>query len=132
MDRSRQFRRLGGFESDGRCEGLARRAHCAPSVRAFSGAIGGGSLEWQALEAARLGLAAGGGAALRRTVALGPDLAQCCGGRVQWLIETFDARDAADLLALAAAERAGSFATEAIERLSPARRCASNASPVSA
>jgi xanthine dehydrogenase accessory factor len=80
---------------------------------AFNGTIGGGALEWEALEAARLALVAGRGAALRRTVSLGPDLAQCCGGRVQWLIETFDARDASDLAALAAAERAGSFVSEA-------------------
>jgi xanthine dehydrogenase accessory factor len=80
---------------------------------AFNGTIGGGALEWQALEAARAALAAGRGAPLRRIVSLGPDLAQCCGGRVQWLIETFDRRDAADLAALAAAERAGSFVAEA-------------------
>jgi xanthine dehydrogenase accessory factor len=80
---------------------------------AFNGTIGGGALEWEALEAARAALAAGRGPALRRTVSLGPDLAQCCGGRVQWQIETFDARDAADLAGLAAAERAGSFVAEA-------------------
>jgi xanthine dehydrogenase accessory factor len=80
---------------------------------AFNGTIGGGALEWEALEAARLALKAGRGPALRRIVSLGPDLAQCCGGRVQWLIETFDARDAGDLAALAAAERAGSFVAEA-------------------
>ena len=51
----------------------------------------------------------------RRTISLGPDLAQCCGGRVQWLIETFDARDARDLGALAAAERAGPFVAEATQ-----------------
>jgi len=80
---------------------------------AFNGTIGGGALEWQALEAARAALAAGRGAIRRRTVALGPDLAQCCGGRVQWLIETFDGRDRGELAALAEAERAGPFATEA-------------------
>jgi xanthine dehydrogenase accessory factor len=45
---------------------------------------------------------------------LGPDLAQCCGGRVEWLIETFDERDAAELAALAAAERAGPLVTQAV------------------
>jgi xanthine dehydrogenase accessory factor len=79
----------------------------------FHGTIGGGALEWEALAAARAALGKGRGAPLRRTVSLGPDLAQCCGGRVQWLIETFDARDAAELLRLAAAERAGAFAAEA-------------------
>ena len=81
---------------------------------AFNGTIGGGALEWQALDAARAALADGRGAARRRTVSLGPDLAQCCGGRVQWLIETFDARDAPELSALAAAERAGPFVAESI------------------
>jgi len=80
----------------------------------FNGTIGGGALEWQALDAARAALAAGRGAVRRRTLSLGPDLAQCCGGRVQWLIETFDARDAGELAALAAAERAGPFVAEAI------------------
>jgi xanthine dehydrogenase accessory factor len=80
---------------------------------AFNGTIGGGALEWEALRAALGALAAGRGAPLRRTVSLGPDLAQCCGGRVHWLIETFDARDAKDLAALAAAERAGPFVAEA-------------------
>jgi xanthine dehydrogenase accessory factor len=76
----------------------------------FHGTIGGGELEWQALAAARDALGAGRGAARRATKSLGPDLAQCCGGRVEWLIETFDARDSAELSALAAAERGGAFA----------------------
>ena len=76
----------------------------------FHGTIGGGELEWQALAAAREALGAGRGAARRATKSLGPDLAQCCGGRVEWLIETFDARDCAELSALATAERAGAFA----------------------
>jgi xanthine dehydrogenase accessory factor len=83
---------------------------------AFSGTIGGGALEWQALDAARAALAMGRGAVRRRTISLGPDLAQCCGGRVQWLIETFDARDTGELDALAEAERAGPFIAEAIAR----------------
>jgi xanthine dehydrogenase accessory factor len=75
----------------------------------FHGSIGGGELERQALEAAGAALGAGRGAASRRTVALGPELGQCCGGRVVWRIETFDARDAAALAILRAAERAGPF-----------------------
>src|SRR5471030_1888667 len=80
---------------------------------AFNGTIGGGALEWQALRAALDALAKGRGAPLRRTISLGPDLAQCCGGRVQWVIETFDSRDASELKTLAAAERAGPFVAEA-------------------
>lgn len=73
----------------------------------FHGTIGGGALEWVALEAAREALKSGRGPAARRSLALGPELAQCCGGRVDWRIETFDARDAQGLAALAAAEAQG-------------------------
>jgi xanthine dehydrogenase accessory factor len=80
---------------------------------AFNGTIGGGELEWQALAAAQAALAEGRAAPLQRTILLGPDLAQCCGGRVEWMIETFDRRDAAQLKTLAAAEREGPLVTEA-------------------
>ncbi len=73
----------------------------------FNGTIGGGTLEWAALEAAQTALGKGRGPAERRSLALGPDLAQCCGGRVEWRIETFDRRDLEDLAALAAAEARG-------------------------
>jgi xanthine dehydrogenase accessory factor len=79
----------------------------------FHGTIGGGELEWRALAQARAALRSGRGAALRRVVALGPELAQCCGGRVEWRIETFDARDVEALAPLIAAERAGAFAVVA-------------------
>jgi xanthine dehydrogenase accessory factor len=77
----------------------------------FHGTIGGGALEWQALAAAGAALKAGRGPALRRSLALGPELAQCCGGRVAWRIETFDARDLEGLAALAAAEARGPLET---------------------
>lgn len=53
-----------------------------------SGTIGGGALEWQAIQRARdmLGL---GGTRLERT-ALGPNLGQCCGGAVSVLTEVYD------------------------------------------
>jgi xanthine dehydrogenase accessory factor len=73
----------------------------------FHGTIGGGALEWAALEAARIGLKKGRGPASRRSLALGPELAQCCGGRVEWRIETFDRRDLGDLSQIAAAEARG-------------------------
>ena len=79
----------------------------------FHGTIGGGELEWRALAQARAALHSGRGAALRRVVALGPELAQCCGGRVEWRIETFDARDVEALAPFIAAERAGAFAVVA-------------------
>jgi xanthine dehydrogenase accessory factor len=74
------------------------------------GTIGGGELEYEALDEARAALAAGRGPARRRSVALGPELGQCCGGRVVWRIETFDKRDLAELAPLRAAERGGPFA----------------------
>jgi xanthine dehydrogenase accessory factor len=73
----------------------------------FNGTIGGGALEWAALEAAQAALSYGRGPALRRSMALGPELAQCCGGRVEWRIETFDRRDVEGLAGLAAAEGRG-------------------------
>ena len=73
----------------------------------FHGTIGGGALEWAALEAAQAALKQGRGPALRRSLALGPELAQCCGGRVEWRIETFDRRDLGDLGVIAAAEGGG-------------------------
>ena len=73
----------------------------------FHGTIGGGSLEWAALEAAQTALSTGRGPAQSRSLALGPELGQCCGGRVEWRIETFDSRDLDDLRPLASAEGAG-------------------------
>ena len=59
----------------------------------FHGTIGGGALEWSAIEQARRALARGRGASETRTMLLGPDLGQCCGGRVRLTIETFGPRD---------------------------------------
>jgi xanthine dehydrogenase accessory factor len=83
----------------------------------FHGTIGGGALEFAALDAAQAALRAGRGPALRRSLALGPELGQCCGGRVEWRVETFDARDLDDLSTLAIAEGGGSARLEA--RLGP-------------
>jgi xanthine dehydrogenase accessory factor len=74
----------------------------------FHGTIGGGALEFTALEAANEALRRGRGPVLRRSLALGPELGQCCGGRVEWRIETFDKRDLDDVSALAIAESGGS------------------------
>ena len=73
----------------------------------FHGTIGGGALEWAALSAAQDALRKGRGPAERRSLALGPELAQCCGGRVEWRVETFDARDLPELQPIAAGERNG-------------------------
>src|SRR5271155_5391561 len=74
----------------------------------FHGTIGGGALEWAALEAAQAALKAGRGPAFRRSLALGPELGQCCGGRGGWRVETFDSRDLDDLSTLAIADGGGS------------------------
>jgi xanthine dehydrogenase accessory factor len=83
----------------------------------FHGTIGGGALEFAALEAANEALRKGRGPAARRSLALGPELGQCCGGRVEWRVETFDGRDLDDLSALAIAEGGASARLSA--RLGP-------------
>jgi xanthine dehydrogenase accessory factor len=79
----------------------------------FSGTIGGGALEWLALAEAQQMLAgAGGTAAFRRlNKALGPELGQCCGGRVVVTLERFEGRDLDRVIPFATAERTGSFLT---------------------
>lgn len=54
----------------------------------FHGSIGGGTLEWKAMAEAQAMLARH---EVKRSVdyVLGPDLGQCCGGRVQVCIEVF-------------------------------------------
>lgn len=61
-----------------------------------SGTIGGGTLEHQAAQAARLMLQGGPQSRLTRH-ALGPDLGQCCGGAVHLLAEVYDAARLASL-----------------------------------
>lgn len=82
---------------------------------AFHGTIGGGALEWQALARAQGMLARAERETQLLDQVLGPDLGQCCGGRVTLAIEVFDGRDRAEIGRLAAAERAGPFRT-AVER----------------
>lgn len=61
-----------------------------------SGTIGGGALEWQAMQDARAMLAAGHLIKVDR-VPLGPALGQCCGGAVTLLTEVYDANAASAL-----------------------------------
>ena len=126
----RAFRRLiDAIEAEGsaalvtlaRVEGSSpREAGARMVVRpsgGFHGTIGGGALEFAALDAAQAALRAGRGPAFRRSLALGPELGQCCGGRVEWRVETFDARDLDDLSTLAIADGGGSATLSA--RLGP-------------
>jgi xanthine dehydrogenase accessory factor len=79
----------------------------------FAGTIGGGALEWGALAEAQGLLARNGPASTRLDRALGPDLGQCCGGRVQLTIERFGAADRNAVADLAQAERSGVLTTVA-------------------
>lgn len=53
-----------------------------------SGTIGGGALEWDAIQRARSLIASG--SPIVETIPLGPSLGQCCGGAVRLLWERFD------------------------------------------
>ena len=78
----------------------------------FTGTIGGGALEWGALAEAQALLARRDGPAVTRLdKALGPDLGQCCGGRVLLTIEKFSAADQKAVAALAEGEREGVLST---------------------
>jgi xanthine dehydrogenase accessory factor len=74
----------------------------------FHGTIGGGTLEWKALAIAQAML---GKPRATRLISqsLGPDLGQCCGGRVQLAFEAFDRNVLASATELAARETAGPF-----------------------
>jgi xanthine dehydrogenase accessory factor len=79
---------------------------------AFTGTIGGGALEWGALAEAQALLARREGpSASKLDKALGPDLGQCCGGRVLLTIERFGVADREAIAPLAEAERAGVLTT---------------------
>lgn len=69
------------------------------------GSIGGGHLEWQAIEQARAQLGGQAGAQLRR-VALGPSLGQCCGGEVTLQFEPVSSMDRPRLRQHLAAQQA--------------------------
>ena len=75
----------------------------------FHGTIGGGTLEWHAIAKAQALL----GKPTQHKLcshSLGPDLGQCCGGRVQLVTEVFAANDLEEAKGLAAQEANGVFA----------------------
>jgi xanthine dehydrogenase accessory factor len=76
----------------------------------FHGTIGGGTLEWKALAQAQA-LLGRPRAVKSLTQSLGPDLGQCCGGRVTLAFEAFDAASRSEVATLAARETAGPFET---------------------
>jgi xanthine dehydrogenase accessory factor len=90
------------------CEAGAR---IVAQVDGFSGTIGGGRLEYEALADAQAMLAERCRVARSRSWPLGPGLGQCCGGAVTTLTEVFDARDLATVTMLEQAEANGPFST---------------------
>lgn len=75
----------------------------------FHGTIGGGTLEWQAIAKAQALL----GKPTQHKLSdhsLGPDLGQCCGGRVQLVTEVLARSDLAMVRDFAAREESGVFA----------------------
>lgn len=80
----------------------------------FSGTIGGGALEWLVLAEAQQMMAQEDRPAFRRlSKALGPELGQCCGGRVVVTLERFAPGDLDKVALFAGAERAGRLVTVA-------------------
>ncbi len=74
----------------------------------YLGTIGGGTLEWKAMATAQKALGRPVGAAVTRH-ALGPDLGQCCGGRVTLVTEVFDASSLPQVRQWASREGEGPF-----------------------
>jgi xanthine dehydrogenase accessory factor len=68
------------------------------------GTIGGGTLEWEAIERARSLLDTGEARAVMK-LPLGPELGQCCGGFVSLRLQRADAALCAELEAMEARER---------------------------
>ena len=110
---------LAVVETHGRCalvsvvktEGSAPRdagARMVVSPEGFHGTIGGGTLEWRAIALAQAQFAAGASVKLS-SHALGPELGQCCGGRVQLAIESFDRTALSSIRQMAAREAEGPF-----------------------
>ncbi|WP_029057014.1 xanthine dehydrogenase accessory protein XdhC [Stappia stellulata] len=100
-----------------RIEGSAPREVGARMVvdaaRRFSGTIGGGMLEYQAIEAAAAGLQNDPSDSLRLDrMSLGPDLGQCCGGRVTLAVETITRRRCDEVERLSRLEAQGTFVTQ--------------------
>lgn len=81
----------------------------------FTGTIGGGTLEWRAIAEAQRALVRKEAPGLQlSSIALGPELGQCCGGRVELALEIFDATRRDEIAALAAREAEGPFRTRAV------------------
>jgi xanthine dehydrogenase accessory factor len=94
-----------------RVEGSSPREEGACMIvtpEGFHGTVGGGTLEWKAMAEAQKALARPAGVSSAH-YSLGPDLGQCCGGRVTLLTETFDSTSLPKLMELAERESTGAF-----------------------
>jgi xanthine dehydrogenase accessory factor len=81
---------------------------------AFTGTVGGGTLEWRAIALAQAALASPSASrAETRKFALGPELGQCCGGQVELIVELIGGEERAKVAELAERETAGPFVTRA-------------------
>ena len=78
----------------------------------YSGTIGGGQLEWEAIQLATGRLRAGATTLCLTDIALGPDLGQCCGGHVDIAIEIYRQADLSTIEHFATLEASGGFASE--------------------
>ncbi|MBD8890834.1 xanthine dehydrogenase accessory protein XdhC [Roseibium litorale] len=124
------------LESDGACALITvaradgstpREAGARMVVRAdggYFGTIGGGMLEFQAISWAREALAEGTPGLTMRRFSLGPDLGQCCGGRVNLAVEVLVREQTEEARGFAALEASGqSFQTLAtVASGAPVRR----------
>jgi xanthine dehydrogenase accessory factor len=110
---------LRALETQGTCalvsvvgtQGSAPReagAHMIVTRDGYHGSIGGGTLEWRAIASAQAML---GRSEAARIVsqALGPELGQCCGGRVDLATETFTRDSISRVKELAEQESLGHF-----------------------
>jgi xanthine dehydrogenase accessory factor len=88
----------------------------------FHGTIGGGALEWRLLESAGRRLRDGDPGRFVEEVVLGPDLGQCCGGRVTAVIEVLDRDDLAEARWLEVCEAKGPFLLASDDRDGRIRR----------
>ncbi|WP_417767616.1 xanthine dehydrogenase accessory protein XdhC [Stappia sp.] len=79
----------------------------------FHGTIGGGTLEFEAIALARQCARAADDRLTLRGFSLGPDLGQCCGGRVTLAVESFSSARQNEVERIAAAARSGGLATRA-------------------
>jgi xanthine dehydrogenase accessory factor len=83
-------------------------AHMVVTRDGYHGSIGGGTLEWRAIAAAQAMLGPNEAARIN-SHALGPELGQCCGGRVELAMEAFTRDSIARVAELARRESEGPF-----------------------